>query len=202
MTTHTRYQSLVAAVGILISGFAVAGCAGIQGAETQGTTDVLNVADAQQQIARLQRRYALATDRVASGGDADIAAARAVYQQIFTPDASIGVAGQPPVTGPDAWLALVQASLGTLRGSQHLIGSQVVDVTGLPGAGRESPGEASMTSVLQATQVAADGSLTRIYGNYVVQARYTQAAGWQMANMKLHLLAVDAPQPPPAQPAE
>ncbi len=149
---------------------------------------------ARQEIAQLQRLYAQATDLIAADSEANEAAVAATYRRIFTTDARIGVRGQMSVSGHLAWLEFVKTSLSALRSTQHLIGSQVVEINSLPnlqGVG----GEAVMTSYLQATQVGADGDLSRVTGTYFATATHTPEAGWQLAEMILEVLAVDAPGP-------
>ncbi len=142
--------------------------------------------------------YAQATDLIAADPAANEAEVEATYLRLFTADAHIGVRGQMSVNGPLAWLEFVITSLSTLRGTQHLIGSQVVEINSLPnlqGVG----GEAVMTSYLHATQVGADGELSRTIGTYFSTATYMPdmpdmpEAGWQFSEMMLELLAVDAP---------
>jgi hypothetical protein len=95
-------------------------------------------------------------------------------------------------SGPLAWLEFVKTSLSALRGTQHLIGSQVVEINSLPdlqGVG----GAAVMTSYLLATQVGAGGEVSRVTGTYFSTATHTSEAGWQISEMMLEVLAVDAP---------
>ena len=149
---------------------------------------------ARQEIAQLQRLYAQATDLIAADSEANEAAVAATYRRIFTTDAQIGVRGQMSVSGHLAWLEFVKTSLSAQRCTQHLIGSQVVEINSLPnlqGVG----GEAVMTSYLHATQVGADGDLSRVTGTYFSTATHTPEAGWQLAEMMLEILAVDAPGP-------
>ena len=147
---------------------------------------------ARQEIAQLQRLYAQATDLIAADPEANEAAVEATYLQIFTADAQFGVRGQMSASGPLAWLEFVKTSLSALRGTQHLIGSQVVEINSLPdlqGVG----GAAVMTSYLHATQVGAGGEVSRVTGTYFSIATHTPEAGWQISEMMLEVLAVDAP---------
>lgn len=145
---------------------------------------------AKQEIAELQRLYGQATDLITRDTPGNAARCDAAYQRIFTPDATIGVGGQPAVTGPSAWLEIVKATQSKLVASQHLIGTQVVRVEQLPDA-RGGGGKASMTSYLMATQIGADGRWTTIVGTYTAQVVHTADLGWQIAGMRLALTGVD-----------
>jgi hypothetical protein len=158
-----------------------------------GTTlsEDLLAAQARQEIAELQRQYGQATDLITVQTPEKVSETRAVYQRVFTADAVIGVQGQMSVTGPDAWVEVVQSSQSTLVGSQHLIGTQVVDRLEMPdeqGVG----GSATLTSYLSALQLGEKGERTRISGSYVSQVTHSAGLGWQISQMTLKILAVAA----------
>ncbi|MEE2776723.1 MAG: nuclear transport factor 2 family protein [Acidobacteriota bacterium] len=159
-------------------------------AQTSALPPVAQAQEAQQQIAELLRRYAHATDLIAADSAANEADVEATYRRIFTADAKIGVRGQMSVSGPAAWLELVKASTGALRGSQHMLGSQVVEVGRLPNA-EGLGGEATITSYLQATRVGADGDVSRVLGTYLATASHSAESGWQIAELMLEVLALD-----------
>ena len=115
---------------------------------------------------------------------------------MFTENARIGVRGQMSVEGPLAWLAVVKGSLGAMRGTQHLIGSQMVEIEQLPNA-EGVGGQATLRSYLQATQVSATGQLSRVVGTYFATAAHSPDKGWQLSELTLELLAIDAPNAAP-----
>lgn len=145
---------------------------------------------AQQEIQELMRLYAQATDLIAADSSANEAQVESTYRRIFTEDAAIGVRAQMSVSGPSAWLEFVKASSSTLRGTQHLIGSQVVEIKSLPNAEGHG-GEAAMTSYLAATRVGVGGEISRVVGTYFATATYTPGTGWQLSELTLELLAMD-----------
>ena len=53
------------------------------------------------------------------------------------------------MSGPDAWVDVVEGALEEYNGTQHLIGSHVVAINALPDA-EGNNGQANMTSYLQA----------------------------------------------------
>ncbi|MEQ8861569.1 MAG: nuclear transport factor 2 family protein [Pseudomonadales bacterium] len=177
---------LVLPAALLLAACAVPGCAvGAPSADDAAVRQAL----AEQEIARLQVRYGQATDLI-TRENTDSSRTRAVYRRLFTERAEIGLQDQKHVVGPDAWLAFVEVSQAALQGSQHLIGSLVVEVVELPDP-RGAGGRATMTSYLTATQVAPGGAIARIIGTYRAQAVHTPGIGWQLSRMTLSLLAVD-----------
>ena len=127
-------------------------------------------------------RYAHSTDAF-TRGETDRDSTLVAYGKIFTPDAAIGLKDQMTFTGPAAWLQLVATSSNALEDSQHLIGSQyVVWETGFEAA--------QLTSYLLATQLAKDGSVSRIVGTY--RARAVRLGGaWRFDELMLDLMVTE-----------
>lgn len=147
------------------------------------------IAAARQEIEYLRRHYARATDLIGQNTPASIAEGRAIYHRIFTPDAEITVTikGQETLSskGPDEWVQVVVGALSTsFTATQHLIGTQIVDIKSLPAEGASATGEASMTSYLQAWHDGKD-IVDMFMGTYTDQVRYTPQAGWQIYRMNL-----------------
>ena len=116
--------------------------------QTAGGSDRPDWPSMESAIRQLAVNYALGTDAI--GRDAP-ETGRALYQQTFTADADISIAGNPDTqrTGPDEWVGFVE---GTFRGAghvatQHLIGS----VNIVPGEGGES---AEMSTYMHASHLA------------------------------------------------
>lgn len=156
---------------------------------------------ARQEIEYLRRWYCRATDLFGMTGNAEAnAEARRIYHRIFTPDASIQVTGASArplqATGPDGWAAVVMSALHDYVVTQHLAGTQIVDIrtlrTGKDDSGCEQviAGTAGMTSYLQAWHVWPDNRLRLVMGNYVDEVRFVPGTGWQIHAMNLvHLSA-------------
>lgn len=72
------------------------------------------------EIMSLGARYALSLDTARWG---DLA-------RVFAPGAEMVFAGIPPATGPEAIAAVCEGALRPLDSSQHLVGTQLVDVHG------------------------------------------------------------------------
>ncbi len=143
-----------------------------------------------QQIEYLRRRYAHATDRIGENTEASIAEGRAIYHEIFTPDARIRATSDGEVQlesfGPDAWLDVVLDALGPYVATQHLIGSQLVTLDRLQQGENGEPvaGEAQMQSYLQAWHARED-SVWLYFGTYHDEVRYVPGIGWQIHDMTL-----------------
>ena len=145
---------------------------------------------ARQEIAVLQRRYAQATDMIAfdrAGNEAKVAA---IYGDIFTDDAKMGVMDRVTLDSPAEWLEMGVARFEPMVGAQHLIGSQVVQIDSLPDE-RGQGGAATMRSYLQATHVNADGTLERVLGTYISDAIYMPDHGWRLSRMTLQLVSTE-----------
>lgn len=139
---------------------------------------------AKAEITELRNLYARATDAIGRNTPEGIAEGRAIYHRIFTADATIGAAGIDPVTGPDAWVDVVEGALEEYNGTQHLIGSHVVEVKSLPDADGNH-GQASMSSYLQAWHSTAQNKLYMFIGTYHDSCVRSADNGWQIAEMHL-----------------
>jgi hypothetical protein len=158
-----------------------------------------------QEIEYLRRWYCRATDLFGMTGNRQAnAEARRIYQRIFTPDARIRVSGdvarQLQAIGPEGWAAVVTSALHDYTVTQHLVGTQLVDIHSLTigrkpaGPDEIIAGEASMTSYLQAWHVWPDKRLRVVMGNYVDQVRFVPGIGWQIHDMNLvHLMSEHRP---------
>lgn len=156
---------------------------------TSPTTHSLSVAAAILEIEYLRRRYARACDLIGANTEASIAEGDTIFQGIFTPDVDIAVSidGKPVLEarGPQQWTRTVRDALcERFVATQHLIGTQLVDIQRLPGDSGEA-GEATMTSYLQAWHAGADGSLDIFIGTYHDQVRHAPGLGWQIQRMHL-----------------
>lgn len=159
------------------------------------------VVQARQEIEYLRRWYCRATDLFGMTGNVDAnAEARRIYHRIFTPDASVQVTGATakPLSaiGPDGWAAVVMTALNDYVVTQHLVGTQIVDIRDLQ-IGKDASGQdtivagtAGMTSYLQAWHVWPDNRLRLVMGNYVDEVVVVPGTGWQIRAMNLvHLSA-------------
>lgn len=159
--------------------------------EALPATNAVAVMVARQEIEYLRRLYARATDLIGLNTPEAIAEGRAIYHRIFTPDAKITVTEQGDVTlsrnSPDDWVDVVIEALGTtFKGTQHLIGTQLVTIERMPSA--DAPGEASMTSYLQAWHDT-DEAVDTFIGTYHDKVRHTPGKGWQIYRMNLEQVA-------------
>jgi len=157
-------------------------------AEEFSVSDVL----ARQEIEYLQRWYARATDLIGTNQADNIEAGRKIYHRIFTPDAAIQ-ASDPTgayfkVTGPDEWVDVVDGALSVFDSTQHLLGTQIVDIESLPDENGQG-GVALMSSYLQAWHHDPDRVIDIYLGTYVSKVRYTQGLGWQIYDMRLEKVA-------------
>jgi hypothetical protein len=147
---------------------------------------------ARQEIEYLRRLYARATDFLGMVDDPDaVAEGQRIYHRVFSPEADIKVTGTAaPLSGqgPDAWAEVASNALRDYKATQHLIGSQVVDLGSIEFGGEPVKivsGEATMTSYLQAWQAAPDQRLRLVMGTYFDQVRFTPGVGWQITHMNL-----------------
>ena len=144
-----------------------------------------------QQIEYLRREYAKATDLIGIADDASVAAGRAIYRRIFAQDASFEVSGPEtsPLSadGPDGWVQVVLEALGPMGPTQHLIGTQVVEIDSI--AFDEVcdviEGRATMQSYVQAWHDTADEQVWLFIGTYFDQVVFTPGIGWQIKHMEL-----------------
>ena len=179
-------RMLRAGLGVLLLCLA-AGCAGPRSDGGDGAERVL----AKAEIAEHQRRYVRAADRLVGADDPEPSAA--VYRRVFTADARIVVTGQVSATGPEEWLAISRATQAVLRATQHMIGTQVVDVHALPGPDGTG-GRASMTSAVQVSQMPEAGGVARLLGTYTSELVHVPGTGWKISEMTLSISAFEAPQ--------
>lgn len=183
-----QWLATVSLILMFASPALMAGSIGSAGA-AQSARDPVAAAVARQEIEYLRRHYARATDLIGQNTPESIAAGRAIYQAIFTPDAQITVTANGVETlrstGPDEWVDVVIGAIGSnFRATQHLIGTQLVDIKSLPGEEGSHSGEASMTSYLQAWHDSAE--LVDVFiGTYSDQVRHSPQAGWQIYRMNL-----------------
>ncbi len=153
-------------------------------------------ADARLEIEYLRRRYAKATDLIGTGADEAVAEGRNIYHAIFTPDVFLttaGTAGDPLVAnGPEEWVDVVLGALGDYSATQHLIGTQIVDIKSLEtdASGAVRSGEALLESYLQAWhEKLSDGTVWVFIGTYVDRVTFSAEGGWQIAESTLHQLS-------------
>lgn len=131
------------------------------------------------EIEVLQRLYAKATDTIGLATPEHVEAGRSIYHRIFADDVEIRTAntGADPLvaSGPDAWVDVVYGALKDYTGTQHMIGSQLVDVDGDSGV---------MESYLNAWHKRVDGSVYYFLGTYISTVERT-ADGWKIVDMTL-----------------
>ncbi|MCZ6712013.1 MAG: nuclear transport factor 2 family protein [Gammaproteobacteria bacterium] len=145
---------------------------------------------ARQEIEYLRRRYAKATDLFGVNTSESIAEGNKIYHRIFTANARIQTSGsgsQPlESVGPDGWAKVANTALKDYVATQHLIGTQLVDIEelNLGDDGAIVSGEATMTSYLQAWHAGTEEVFVFI-GTYVDKVRYTPGVGWQIYDMNL-----------------
>ena len=145
---------------------------------------------ARQEIEYLRRRYAKATDLIGECSAESVAEGRRIYHQIFTPDAQIRTSAGGEVgleaKGPDGWVEVAQNALKEYVSTQHLVGSQLVELKRLEldADGKVTAGEAEMSSYLQAWHARKD-SVWIFIGMYLDKVRYHPGKGWRIHDMEL-----------------
>ena len=143
---------------------------------------------AKYEVEYLQRLYARATDQIGTNIPENIEAGRAIYHRIFTPDAAISASDHSgaafKVVGPDEWVKVVDGALSVFDSTQHLLGTQIVELDSLPDA-NGAGGEGKMSSYLQAWHQDDDRVIDIYLGTYYSKVRYTQGIGWQIYDMQL-----------------
>jgi len=131
------------------------------------------------EIETLQRLYAKATDTIGLATAEKVAEGKAIYHRIYTDDAQIRTAntGADPLVadGPDAWADVVLNALQDYTGTQHLIGTQLTQVSG---------DEGQMESYLNAWHKNPDGSVYYFLGTYISKVRRVPE-GWKIYDMTL-----------------
>ncbi|MGI9327543.1 MAG: nuclear transport factor 2 family protein [Pseudomonadales bacterium] len=148
---------------------------------------------ARTEIEYLRRWYAVATDALGKADEPQsIDEGKRIYHRIFTADAEVDVVGgegEPlQATGPDGWAAVAMKALQEYEATQHLIGTQVVDVLELETAGDGTEpvkGRAVMNSYLQAWHAWPDQRMRLVLGTYTDHLRYVPSIGWQIEKMTL-----------------
>jgi len=172
--------------GILI--LSAGGAVALQADETPMTT-----VGATHNIEYLQRWYARATDLIGTNDPSNIEEGRAIYHRIFTPDVRIsasdpGANREFAAQGPDQWVDVVAGALAEFDSTQHLLGTQIVELESLPDA-EGNGGQASMASYLQAWHHDPDRVIDIFLGTYYSKVRYTGSNGWQIYDMRLEKVA-------------
>lgn len=144
------------------------------------------------EIEYLQRWYARATDLLGEADEQSVSEGTAIYQRIFTPDIEITVTGnrteERRSSGIDGWLEVVIGALSPLGPTQHLIGTQLVEIQTLSMQvdNRIASGTALMRSYLQAWHDTPDGQVFLFIGTYTSDVRFTPGIGWQIWRMNLN----------------
>ena len=145
-----------------------------------------------QEIEYLRRWYAKATDQIGIATPESIAEGRAIYHRVFTADAQLDAGpDREPQVGPDGWVDLVLGALGELGPTQHLIGTQLVEIKSLVlDAGcNVVAGSATMESYLQAWHEQKDEKVWLFLGTYFDDAVFIPGTGWRIEKMILQQVA-------------
>jgi len=139
-----------------------------------------------QEIEYLRRLYAKATDMIGEANQDSIQEGRKIYHRIFAEDAVLST-GTRNVIGPDAWVDLVLGVLKPLGPTQHLIGTQLVDIDHLVmnEDGEVLSGSASMESYVQAWHERPDKKVWLYLGTYIDKVTFIGDIGWQIVAMKM-----------------
>lgn len=147
-------------------------------------------ATAQLEIESLRRRYAQAVDSICRTGTPGNEFAASEFRKIFFPDAAIRfvVGGEVALQaiGPEEWTVVVTNAVSKYLGTQHLIGTQLVNFDSAesgPG-GMIVSGEAVMVSHVQASHWTTD-CVRVVIGDYRDCVRFDAAAGWRIRAMDL-----------------
>ncbi len=145
-----------------------------------------------QEIEYLRRWYAKATDQIGIATPESIAEGRAIYHRVFTADAQLDAGpDREPQVGPDAWVDLVLGALGELGPTQHLIGTQLVEIKSLvlDDECNVVAGSATMESYLQAWHEQKDEKVWLFLGTYFDDAVFIPGTGWRIEKMILQQVA-------------
>lgn len=144
------------------------------------------------EIEYLRRKYAKATDLIGRADDASVAQGRALYYEAFTEDAKYRVHnldGSPlAADGPDSWVEIVLSVLAPFGPTQHLIGTQLVDIQELELSASCQPvsGRAHMESYVQAWHDTKPDEIWMFMGTYIDEVIYQPGKGWRIAEMRLN----------------
>ena len=189
-----RYSRRLVGGIVVMCGLVAGGVTPVTAGESAGaqavpvTSKAVAAHMARQDIEYLRRQYARATDLIGLNTEESIARGREVYHRIFTADATIRTTENGEVvftaTGPDAWVEVAAEALSVFDNTQHMIGTQLVDIGQLPDSEGRG-GEATMTSYLQAWHDDPDRVLDIFIGTYHDKVRYTPGVGWQIYDMTL-----------------
>ena len=145
-----------------------------------------------QEIEYLRRWYAKATDKIGEASKASVKEGRKIYRRIFDAKARIRAGGDyGDKTGPDEWVDVVLGALGELGPTQHLIGTQLVELESLEldESGDVIAGEAVMESYVQAWHEMKDEKVWLFLGTYSDKVHFTPGKGWQIYDMSLDQVA-------------
>ena len=148
---------------------------------------------ARQEIEYLRRLYAKATDMIGTNQPALVAEGTEIYARIFTPDvviASYDKKGEVGFEsqGASGWVDVVADALKVYTSTQHLIGTQLVDLhqLDLNDEGQIVAGSASMESYLQAWHEHDKQQRLWLYiGTYTDKVRFEPGIGWRIYEMAL-----------------
>ena len=170
------------------------------GSSSAASTSAIEEVVAKAQIMELRRLYGKATDLLGAGKDHDHFGedgtlstdikqfmAGNIYRRIFTEDAPIAAPGLTGV-GPDDWAEKVANALATFSATQHMLGTQLVDIDEMPD-GEGCGGGARMQSYLNALHEWPNGNIGIFRGTYFDKVRYTPEVGWQIYDMNLVLVS-------------
>jgi len=150
---------------------------------------------ARQNIEYLRRAYAKATDMIGLADPHSIEAGRQIYYSIFSPGVEFSTAGEgvQPLEGkgPDSWVDVVVQALGPIGPTQHLVGTQLVEILTmtLDADGSVASGEARMESYVQAWHEMGDGQVWLFLGTYFDEISFYPEVGWKIDKMVLHRVA-------------
>lgn len=160
-------------------------------AATPSCNKALAETQAKLEIEYLRRKYAKATDLIGRADVASIAQGKALYHEAFTADAKYRVSnpdGEPlTADGPDSWADIVLSVLEPYGPTQHLIGTQLVDILELELSASCEPvkGRAHMESYVQAWHDTKPTEIWMFMGTYIDEVVYQPGKGWRIAEMQL-----------------
>jgi hypothetical protein len=141
-----------------------------------------------QDIEYLRKRYAKATDKIGTGVKQSVEEGRRTYQRIFSKDAVIW-AGEhiSPQIGPEAWVQVVAGALKDIGPTQHLIGTQLVELKRfeLDEECNLLRGTATMESYVQAWHERKDDLVWVFIGTYLDEVGFLPGLGWRIEAMQL-----------------
>lgn len=145
-----------------------------------------------QEVEYLRRRYARATDLIGTATPEAIAEGRAIYRAVFAADAKLKARpDRDALIGPDAWLDLVLTASRHRGPTQHLIGTQLVQIKSLEvdDGCNVIAGKASMESYVQAWHELKNGKVWLFLGTYFDDVEYVTNEGWRITETTLQQVA-------------